>query len=337
MKERPTPRQCSRCAHRVAALAIVVSVLLGVLKVSLGLFAQSASVTADGLESFAVAIGAVFVVAGLRFGQRPADCKFPYGYGRIEFLVSVVSYAALFGLGLFMVIGSGLLLIDGRFSGPKLISLPVATISVLSTFVLYSVLQCAGKSTGSAGLLAGAQQNLADTLTSIAVLISVSLAQLGPSFYWCDSLGMGIVGLVIMKGASANWWSDIRVLLDASLPQDRLRQIRTVVSGVDGVMWTSFVKARRTGQGVWVDLGILVPPERSISNAQQISTDARAAVLRRLNWVKDIDIYVYPAKNTFSRSRREVAGARYPAQSCVGANEVDETRNPRLEIRKIPG
>ncbi|MHC4697749.1 MAG: cation diffusion facilitator family transporter, partial [Planctomycetota bacterium] len=184
----------------------------------------------------------------------------------------------------------------------------VAAISVLSTFLLYSSLQCAGKSTGSAGLLAGAQQNLADTLTSSVVLISVALAQLGPAFHWCDSLGMGIVGLVIMKDAAASWWSDIRVLMDTSLPQDRLRQIRAAVSAVDGVMWTSFVKARRTGQGVWVDLGVLVPPERSISKAQQISTDARAAVLRRLSWVKDIDIYVYPTKNTFSRSRRNVAG-----------------------------
>ena len=203
MKERPTPQKCNRCAHRVAVLAIVGSLFLGVFKVSLGLFARSASVTADGLESFAVAIGAIFVVGGLRFGQRPADCDFPYGYGRIEFLVSVLSYAGLFGLGLFMAIGSGLLLADGRFSGPKLISLPVAAISVLSTFLLYSSLQCAGKSTGSAGLLAGAQQNLADTLTSSVVLISVALAQLGPAFYWCDSLGMGIVGLVIMKDAAA--------------------------------------------------------------------------------------------------------------------------------------
>ncbi len=302
----------------MAVLAIVVSLLLGVFKVSLGVFAQSASVTADGLESFAVAIGSIFVVAGLRFGRRPADGKFPYGYGRIEFLVSVVSYAGLFGLGLFMVIGSGLLLVDGRFSGPKLISLPVAAISVVSTFVLYSALQCTGKATGSAGLLAGAQQNLADTLTSAGVMISVALAQLGTSFYWCDSLGMGIVGLVIMREAARYWWSDLCVLVDTSLPQDRLRQLRAVVSGVDGVMWTSFVKARRTGQGVWVDLGIFVPPEQSISMAQQISTDARAAVLRRLHWVKDIDIYVYPAKNTFGRSRRDVAGPEGMASLTLG-------------------
>ncbi len=292
----------------MAVLSIVVSLFLGVLKVSLGAFAQSASVVADGLESFAIAIGAIFVVAGLKFGRKPADRDFPYGYGRIEFLVSVVSYAGLFGLGLFMAIGSGLLLMDGRFSGPKLISLPVSAISVVATLLLYSALQCAGRSTGSAGLLAGAQQNLADTLTSVGVLISVALAQLGPSFYWCDSLGAGVVGLMIMKGAAGSWWLDIRVLMDTSLPQDRLRQIRAVVNGVEGVVWTSFVKARRTGQGVWVALGVQVPPERSIAKAQQVSTDARAAVLRRLNWVKEIDIYVYPAKNTLSRSMRNVAG-----------------------------
>ena len=102
----------------------------------------------------------------------------------------------------------------------------------------------------------------------------IALARLGPSFYWCDSLGAGVVGLVIMRGAAGCWWSDLRVLVDSALPRDRLRQIRAVVGAVEGVLWTSLVKA------------------------PQISIDAWAAVLRRLNWVENIDIYVYPDKNT---------------------------------------
>ncbi len=113
MKEEPTLAQCNRCAHRVAVLVIAGSLFLGVFKVSLGIYSQSASVTADGLESFAVAISAILVWAGLKFGRRPADRTFPYGYGKVEFLVSVISYAGLVGLGLFMAIGSGFLLGGG--------------------------------------------------------------------------------------------------------------------------------------------------------------------------------------------------------------------------------
>ncbi len=330
MKERPTQQQCWRCAHRVAVLVVAGSLFLGVLKVSLGIFAQSASVTADGVESFVVGLGAILVMLGLKFGQKPADSKFPYGYGKIELLVSVVLYAGLFGLGLFLAIGSGLLLIDERFSGPKLIALPVAAVSVIGTYLMYSLCRCAAKSTGSAGLMADAQQNLADTLTSAAVLISVALAQLGPSFYWCDSLGAGIVGLMIMKDAARFWWSDIRVLVDTALPQDRILQIRAAVATVEGIMWTSFVKARRTGQRVRVDLGVLVSPEGSVSEAQQMSTDARAAVLRRLSWVEDVDVYVYPAEKIYSRSTKDVAGAWQPAQSCWGNSKL-EIRNSKSE------
>ncbi len=294
MKEEPTLAQCNRCAHRVAVLVIAGSLFLGVFKVSLGIYSQSASVTADGLESFAVAISAILVLAGLKFGHRSADNRFPYGYGKVEFLVSVISYAGLFGLGLFMAVGSGCLLVGGRFSGPTAIGLPVAAISVLGTYIMYSACRCAGRTTGSAGLLASAQQNLADTLTSFAVLISVGLAQLGPAFYWCDSAGAGLVGLLIMKDAARCWWSDMRVLADFSLPEGKIGQIRAAAVAVEGVNQALFVRARRTGQHVRADLGLLLAGERTISEAQRISTDTRVAILRRLNWVEDIDVYVYP-------------------------------------------
>ena len=318
----------------MAALVIAGSLFLGALKVSLGIFAQSASVTADGVESFVIGIGAIFVMVGMRFGQKPADYKFPYGYGKIELLVSVVLYAGLFGLGLFLAIGSGLLLMDGRFSGPKIIALPVAAVSVIGTYLMFSFCRCAAKAIGSAGLLADAQQNLADTFTSAAVLISVALAQLGPSFYWCDSAGAGIVGLMIMKDAARYWWSDMCVLVDTALPRDRVLQIRVAVGAVEGVLWTSFVKARRTGQRVRVDLGVFVSPERSMSKAQQISTDARAAVLRRLNWVEDINIFVYPAKNTHSRPRRDPAVPEGPSSPRLGrARPVGAAFPGRVEDR----
>ncbi len=280
----------------MAGLVIVGSLFLGVLKLSLGIFAQSASVTADGLESLAIGVSAVFVMAGLRFGRKPADYKFPYGYGKIEYLVAVVAYAGLFGLGLFMAIGSACLVVGGRFTGPGMIALPVAAISVIGTYLMYSVCRCAAKATGSAGLMANARQNLADTLTSAAVLISVALAQLGPSFYWCDSLGAGAVGLLIMKDAAGCWWSDLCVLVDTSLPGSKTSQIRAAALAVQGVKQSYFVKARRTGQRVWADLGVLVAPGCTISEAQRISTDTRAAVLHRLEWVEDVDVYVYPAR-----------------------------------------
>ncbi len=295
MKERPTLKECRICAHRVAGLVVAGSLFLGLLKLSVGIFAHSASVAADGLESSAIAISAGLVMVGLKFGRKPADHKFPYGYGRVELLVAVIAYAALFGLGLFLTVGSVCLVVSGRFTGPTLIALPVSAISIVGTYLMYSVCRCAGKATGSSGLMADAQQNLADTLTSAAVLISVSLAQLGPAFHWCDSVGAGVVGLLIMKDAAKSWWTDLCVLLDTSLPRSQTSQISTAALAVRGVTQSRFVKTRRTGQRVWADVGVLVAPACTVSEAERISTDTRESVLRRLAWVEDIEVFVYPA------------------------------------------
>ncbi|MFC1587683.1 cation diffusion facilitator family transporter [Planctomycetota bacterium] len=295
MKAQRTLEKCKKCAPRVAKFVFVGNIVLGIMKMGLGIFAQSASLTADGLQSLACAGVGIFVIAGLKISQKPADQKFPYGYGKVEFLVSVVSYAGLFGLGFFMLCGSGCLIIGGRFSGPMSISLPVAAISMLANYLMYASCLCAGNVTGSAGLLANAKQNQADMFSSSAVMISVALAQLGPSFYWCDSLGAGIVGVFIMKDSALCWWSDMSVLLDTSLPEGRISQIHTSAVSVQGIKQTLFVRARRIGQSVGVDLGVIVPEEQSLSSALELSTEARTTIMRRLNWVEDIDVYVYPA------------------------------------------
>jgi divalent metal cation (Fe/Co/Zn/Cd) transporter len=60
--------------------------LLAVLKITVGLFAGSAAVVSDGVESAADVLASGIVLFGLMLAAKPPDAEHPYGHGRVETL-----------------------------------------------------------------------------------------------------------------------------------------------------------------------------------------------------------------------------------------------------------
>src|SRR5579863_4151279 len=77
-------------ARQLAILGMTVSGLLAILKITVGWFANSAAVTADGFESTADVFTSGLVLIALILAARPADENHPYGHGRVEILTGVL-------------------------------------------------------------------------------------------------------------------------------------------------------------------------------------------------------------------------------------------------------
>jgi cation diffusion facilitator family transporter len=294
------PQRCRRCAARVAVRVIVINAVLGVFKLATGVFARSAAITVDGIQSLACALVGGFVAAGMRVSRRPADRRYPYGYGKAEYLVSLLSYSALFGLGVFMFVSAGLLLLAGRSEPPMALALPVALISVVANYLMFAACRCAGEATGSAGLRANAGQNYADMLSSCSVALSVALCQLGPAFYFFDALAAVAAAVMIMVDAAACWRADLRVVLDHPLQRRLLRRVRREAAGTDGVQQIHFVRGRRTGNGLSIQLGLCVPPGATVAEAQRIGARVRGNIMRKLGRVRDVDVFSYAGASLLS-------------------------------------
>src|ERR1039457_1737079 len=85
-------------ARQLAILGMVVSGLLAILKITVGWFAHSAAVSADGFESAADVFTSGLVLVGLTLAARPAGDNHPYGHGRERGSCSLVADAANDGI-----------------------------------------------------------------------------------------------------------------------------------------------------------------------------------------------------------------------------------------------
>jgi cation diffusion facilitator family transporter len=287
----------------VASWVIVGNAILGLFKLVTAMFTQSVAIGVDGVQSLACALVGGIVAAGIRIGRRPADSRFPLGYGKAEFLVSILSYSGLFGLGVVMATSACYLLAIGRSSPPMVLALPVALISTVANYWMYSACRCAGKATQSAGLMANAGQNHADMISSLSVTISVALCQIGPSFYFFDALAALAAAAMIMVDAARSWWSDMQVLIDGPVRDDLLDSVQATAARAEGVDRVRFARGRRTGKGVRIELGVEVSSARTVSETQRIGAELRGDLLHRLRWIEEVDVYAFPG----SVARREKA------------------------------
>jgi cation diffusion facilitator family transporter len=271
----------------------VVNLVLGAFKVAVGYLAKSVAVGADGLQSLTCALVALLVAQSMKLGRRRPDARFPYGYGKAEFVVSFFSQTFLCGLGLFMLVSAGYLLTSGRADIPHPIALPVAFLSVVANRMLYQACGCAAKRTNSVALAANADQNRADMLSSCAVVLGVAIATAFPSLAIFDTLAAGTVALLIVVDALRAWIKDARILADGALPGLLRRRVQRMVRGTSGVVAVKFIDARHLGQGYWLDIGVGVAPDWSVSDADHLATRLRADLLRSVQAIEGVEVYAY--------------------------------------------
>ena len=89
----------AREAQRVTLVAMATNLVLSVLQVVVGVFANAFSLVADAVHSFSDLLTDAMVLFAARKGADPADADHPYGHDRIETVVSMFLGLILCGVG----------------------------------------------------------------------------------------------------------------------------------------------------------------------------------------------------------------------------------------------
>jgi len=75
---------------RTSIIGIVTNVLLAAFKAAVGLISNSIAVTLDAVNNLSDALSSVITIIGAKLGAKKPDKKHPHGYGRIEYLSSMI-------------------------------------------------------------------------------------------------------------------------------------------------------------------------------------------------------------------------------------------------------
>jgi cation diffusion facilitator family transporter len=285
--------QCEKCGSRAMFISAGNNVALTTLKGVVGVLTGSRALLADAFHSGSDILCALLGIWGTNLGRKPATKQFPYGYGKVEFIVGIVVGLILFSVAIGILTSSLKVLFSSvPNQPPRSLAVWVALLSIYANFVVSHYTLCAARELNSPALKAISSDNRSDAYSSIPVVIAVVGSQLG--FPQMDRLGAVFVGLLIGKISFSLITENYKGLMDVSVERDTIHRLRQIVLSVPGVKSISYLKARQLGQKIWVDLQIAVGSRKTLGEANKISQEVRTALIRNTGSIDNVQVSTKP-------------------------------------------
>jgi cation diffusion facilitator family transporter len=282
-------KECYWCARHVGGINLWANLGLLVVKLLGGIFGRSQALIADAVHSLSDVIIAILVIVGLKVSSAPPDDDHHWGHGNIEFIVSAIIGTLLVCTAIAITIVSLLSIIQGDIYNPGIMAVWAAAISVVANEIMFRHSLCAGEQMDSPAMIANAWENRSDVYSSLAVLVGVFGARIG--FAVLDPIAAIIVGIMIAKNGLKTLVSGVKGITDRSFDNKAmLSQVRELVLKEDGIVNVGKLRARKTGQKVWIDLEAIFNPEVKVAEVKKIIDSARKNIIGKFERIGDVVI-----------------------------------------------
>ena len=157
---------------RTSVIGIITNVLLAAFKAAVGLISNSIAVTLDAVNNLSDALSSVITIIGAKLGAKKPDKKHPLGYGRIEYLSSMMVAAIVLYAGITSIVESVKKIIHPETADYKTVSLIIISVAIIVKLLLGNYVKRQGEKVNSGALTASGKDASFDAILSASVLAS---------------------------------------------------------------------------------------------------------------------------------------------------------------------
>ena len=184
---------------RTSIIGIVTNLLLVGFKAFVGLMSNSIAIILDAVNNLSDALSSVVTIIGAKLGAKQPDKKHPLGYGRIEYLSSMIVAALVLYAGITSLVESIKKIIHPEAADYNTVSIIIISVAIIVKLILGLYVKKQGKKVNSGALVASGSDALFDAILSASVLASAIVY-----LVWGISLeayvGVIIAGFIIKAG-----------------------------------------------------------------------------------------------------------------------------------------
>jgi cation diffusion facilitator family transporter len=317
--------------RKVSVLGILVNVFLGAVKLSAGIFLNSAALIADGVHSSLDIISSFVAFLGIKIALKPEDEKHPYGYQVAETIGGLIVTFILAGASLWIVYEGITRLINREIMEFSFFALGIGIVA-LSIGVNEGMARLKfkyGRKEESLALVADAEHSRADALSSVGVLSALFLAK----YFWqADGIITILVGLYILK-ESYNIGREAADNLMGIRDEKVEDEIKAVC--LEKNLEMSSLQTSKIGAATSAVISLKLNPELRVEEAEAVSKNLQSELISRINNLKYavIQIESHDIKEGFIRPRW---GRRYGFKGSFEEEEKKTLSSLKGSLEGIP-
>lgn len=157
---------------KTSIIGILTNVFLAVFKAILGIFVNSIALTLDAVNNLSDALSSIVTIIGEKFASKSPDKKHPMGYGRIEYLSSMVISALVLYAGITSLVECIKKIINPSQASYTKLSIFIIALAVIVKYILGKYVKKQCEKVNSTALIASGKDSMFDSILSFSVFVS---------------------------------------------------------------------------------------------------------------------------------------------------------------------
>jgi cation diffusion facilitator family transporter len=308
-------------AHREKAIVktsivgIVTNILLVGFKAFVGLVSNSIAVILDAVNNLSDALSSVVTIIGAKLGAKQPDKKHPLGYGRIEYLSSMIVAALVLYAGITSLVESIKKIIHPEAADYSTVSIIIISVAIVVKLLLGLYVKKQGKKVNSGALVASGSDALFDAILSSSVLASAIIYLI-----WHVSLeayvGVIIAGFIIKAGIEM-MIETLNDIIGKREDAETMKELKEIICAEDAVLGAYDLTLFNYGPNKnYGSVHVELPDNLSVDDVDRITRKIQTDVFRKTGVIlTGIGVY------SFNTSDDKASHMRNAVQKTVMAHD----------------
>jgi len=253
----------------------------------------SLSILAGLTDSFLDIAASLVNFFALRYALHPADKEHRFGHGKAEALAGLMQATLITTSVVLLIIESTMRIINPQPIFETNIGIIVTIISIVFTGGLVVFQNYVVKKTNSLAIKADSIHYKSDFLLNGVILISLlGTGFLG--FYQIDSIFSIFIALLILWGVKDIVMQSLDQILDRELPDEERKKLYSLAVSHPKVHEIHDLRTRMSGNGVFMQFHMELPPETILLDAHHISEEVENYIIQKYDLPIEVFIHLDP-------------------------------------------
>ena len=157
---------------KTSIISILSNVVLVGFKAFVGIVSNSIAIISDAINNLTDALSSIVTIVGTKLAGKKPDKKHPYGYGRVEYMTSLIVSGIVLYAGITAFVESVKKIIHEEVVNYSTVTLVVLIVGIIVKFFLGLYGKKKGREVNSDSLVASGKDAFNDAILSISVLAS---------------------------------------------------------------------------------------------------------------------------------------------------------------------
>ena len=298
-----------RIIVRTSVIGILANVFLAAFKAVIGLLSNSIAVVLDAVNNLSDALSSVITIVGTKLAGKRPDKKHPLGYGRIEYLstmiIAMIVSAIVLYAGITSLVESIKKIIHPETPDYSRVSLIIIAAAVIVKIILGRFVKARGEKAGSQALVASGKDATFDAVLSASVLASaVIFLATGVSI---EAFVGAVIAVIIIKSGIEMMIETLNDILGQRADADTVREIRGILTELPEVRGAYDLIIYNFGPNRdYASVHLELPDTMTAEEIDRLTRSAQIEVFQRTGVIlTGVSVYSYNTSNDEAALVRE--------------------------------